>query len=48
MSRYLVILDEYGMPIDILYSKKEILDYLNKEDDSETFEGEDKEISAEV
>ena len=43
MSRYLVILDEYGMPTDILQSKEDILNYLSKENDTETTKEEDPE-----
>lgn len=47
-SRYLVILDEFGMPTDILERKQDILEYLNKEDDTETIKRTFEDDSGEV
>ena len=44
-SRYLVILDEYGMIEDIIYDATKILKYIQNELDSETSKRGDKKDS---
>ena len=47
-DRYLVILDKEGMIENILYSKEEILKYLNNESNTEASKREDDDTFGEI
>lgn len=45
MNRYLVVLDEFGMPTDILEDREAILKFLENELNTKTTKRQDKEDS---